>query len=67
MRAFGVVLVVLLIAALINAVRGDAESPLVRALPLLGGSAGIYDLGSATVILITAWGLRRMFKRDNDG
>lgn len=65
MRAFWIVLVVLLIGVLINAVRDGAEFPLVQTLPLLGGDrpSWLWDGATMAMLLITCWGIRRLYRR----
>ena len=65
MKAFWIVLVVLLIAVLINAVRQGSDFPLVQTLPLLGGDrpSWLWDGAAAVMLLITYFGIRRLIRK----
>ena len=63
MKTFWIVLIILLIAVLINAVRGNAGFPLVQVLPFLGGHRpGIHDVGAIIMIVIAIWGIRKLLR-----
>ena len=60
------ILIVVLSCAVINWVRaGDSGWHIIQSLPLLGGyQPGIYDLAGAAMLLIMAWGLKRLQRRE---
>ncbi len=61
MREAKIVLVIILIAVLINAVRGDFEYHLLHTFPFLGGQTpGIWDAAGIAMIVIALWGLARL-------
>lgn len=61
MKAAKVVLILILIAVLINAVRLGDDFPLPYVFPGLGGMPpSQYDLAGIAMILITLWGLARL-------
>ena len=66
MRAFWIVLSVLLLAALIVWVRGGAQFNVLDALPLAGGRPPslCWDGAAAAMVLIAIWGVTRLFRRD---
>jgi hypothetical protein len=67
MKAFMIVIVVIVTAVVINWVRcGDAFA-LPQALPFLGGKdPGVYDLGACGLLLLCLWGIIRLRRRDAD-
>jgi len=61
MREAKMVLVVILISALIIAVRGDFKGHLLHTFPFLGGQPpGMYDAAGIAMLLIALWGLARL-------
>jgi hypothetical protein len=61
MREAKIVLVIILIAVLINAVRGDFRYHLLHTFPFLGRQPpGMYDVAGVAMILIALWGLARL-------
>ena len=67
MKAVKIVLVLILIAALINAVRLGQSFPLPHVFPFLGGMApSQYDLAGIAMLLITLWGLARLRRNRRD-
>ena len=62
MRTFWIVVIVLLIASLMNAVRNGTSFHLAEALPLFGGLRPnwLYDAAGGAMLLITVWGLVRL-------
>lgn len=61
MREAKIVLAIILMAVLINAVRGDFRGHLLHAFPFLGGQPpGIYDAAGIGMVLITLWGFARL-------
>ena len=65
MKTFWIVLMILLIAVLINAVRGGADFPLVQALPFLGGDrpSWLWDGAAIVMLVIALWGMRRLHRQ----
>ena len=63
MREAKIVLILLLFAALIHAVREDAGFRLPQVVPFMGGRRpGEYDLAGIAMILIFLWGLGRLHR-----
>jgi len=61
MKMAAVVLIVLVAAVLINAVRGGEGFPLVEVLPgMTSGRPGLYHLAGVAMLVIAGWGLLRM-------
>jgi len=71
MKAFKIVMIVLVAAVVLNLIRGRESFPLPHVLPLAGGfSPGMYDIGGLGMILLCIWGLLRVSRlgrpRDDD-
>ena len=70
MKIIWAVLIIVLIAALICWVRTGADVfSIVEALPLLGGHepSWLWDaLGGGGLLLITAWGIRRLQRKQGE-
>ena len=64
MKLIVILIVLLLFAALINFLRGDAGFPISQALPLLGGHPpGLFDVAAGAMILISIWGIMRLLRK----
>ena len=67
MKMAAVVLIVLVAAVLINAVRGGEGFPLVDVLPgMASGRPGLYHVAGVAMLLIAAWGLLRIRRSGED-
>jgi len=67
MKMAAVVLVVLVAAVLINAVRGGEGFGLVDVLPgMTSDRPGLYHLAGVAMLLITIWGFLRMRRSGED-
>ena len=65
MRLILIIVIVVLFAALLNFVRAEVDTPLLQSLPLLGGhTPGGYDVAATALLLISAWGVWRCFRKD---
>lgn len=66
MRAVMIALVLLMIAGLINFVRGG-DFHIAKTLPFCGGhEPGIYDVGAVLIIIIAIWGMRRLVRHTTE-
>jgi len=63
MRLTMVMFVVLISATVINTIRGGMCFPLPFALPFMGGPGrlSLYNWSGVVLLLITAWGIVRLF------
>ena len=62
MRAVMIALALLMIAGLINFVRGG-DFHIAKTLPFCGGhEPGLYDVGAVIMIIIAIWGIRRVVR-----
>lgn len=67
MRTALVVLVIVLCAVLINAVRNGEMFPIVQTLPGLGGDRPIcYTWGGIGMLIVTLWGISRLYGGKGD-
>jgi len=68
MRIAVAVFIVLIISATIVAVRGDADFPLVQALPFLRGRGKPenYEWAGVAMLAITAWGIGRLYRKSDE-
>ncbi len=68
MRAFVIVTLLLLFAAILNFVRSGADFFVLDTLPLIGGRSPslLWDGAAVAMILITIWGIRRLRRRGSD-
>ena len=61
MREAKIVLILILFATLIHAVREDGGFRLLQVIPFMGGRRpGEYDLAGVAMVLISLWGLGRL-------
>jgi len=59
--------VVLAAASLIIAIRGGMDLPIVQALPFCGGERPmLYEWGGCSLLVITGWGLVRLYRLRQD-
>jgi len=67
LKTIKIVLVVLVVALLINFVRGGDHSHITEALPFCsGGEPSFYDFGATAMLVLLFWGLRRLKRLDRD-
>lgn len=68
MKAFWIVLIVLLIAALIVWVRAGAGFHVLHTLPLLGGArpSWLWDGAAVVMLAIAVWGIWRVIRIRNE-
>jgi hypothetical protein len=67
-KAFILVLIVVLGAAVLRWVRAGESFPFVHALPWIGGYApGIYDVAAVAMLLIGFLGIRNLYRKDDEG
>ena len=65
MRIAMITFIIIIAAALIGQIRGDAEFPISHILPFMGGNPPDFwfDGGALVLIVITAWGIKRLGRR----
>ena len=65
MRWAMIVLILIVAGVLINAIHGDDGFPLPQVFPWMGGTDRplIYNLGGCALLLITGWGLCRLYRK----